>query len=253
MKTGLFTLFLAVLACFPSAGFAKPGSAGTGLKWPLPPVPVDFSSFAFRVLSVEPRRAGTASLWGGARGWTMPPPRYHGCGHAAYSVSLADFPRTAELSDLPRTLADAYSNCRLIRASLLDHRVSAEHFPEGHFGDWVYEGVLMAGRAEFTDEVVLRQVFALLVEAVDGPEDLLEYWTGELDAVGSVADYRQTTGFVPEMTFEFRGAGSVRMELNTGQGRMLIRAGDKWGGYLLDRGSAAALKQLLEAATRPGV
>jgi hypothetical protein len=253
MKTGLFTLCLGLVAGFPSAGLAGQGTAVSSLKWPLPPVPVDFSSLALRVLSVEPRGAGDArGLRGRLLAWPLPRARYHGCGHA-YPVSFADFPATAEFPDLYRTLGDAYLNCRLIRASLLDQRVSAGHFPEGHFGEWVYEGVLVAGRTDFTDETVLRHVFTLVMETVAGPEDLLEYWTGELDAVNSIRDYRKTTGFVPEMTFEFVGVVPVRVELNTAQERVLIQAGDKWGGYLLDRGSAAALRELLKAATPPGV
>jgi hypothetical protein len=166
---------------------------------------------------------------------------------------ILEFPRVSGerrktmLADPVAAIGAAYLQSRSVKAALLDPRVHVDSYPEGRFGSWLQDGVLVTERVEITGESEIRQVFALLVEAIEGPDETFDYLGEEPSSGTSLADYRRNTGFVPEVTFEFVGATSLRAELSLKQGRLLLQAGDRWEVYALDRWSGAALKQLLSA------
>ena len=144
-------------------------------------------------------------------------------------------------------LGDSYLKCRKIDAALMEPIVSVASYPPGYFGGFVYEGLLVSHRFEFSDEAVLQKIFKLLVEAAKEPDDwdelVLDDWEGQEQ---KLADYRKTTGFTPEFVFEFVGANTLRIEFNPTRGRLLIVGGEKWDGYSLDQESAAELRGILE-------
>jgi len=239
-------LLVLVTAGSALGGYAiSPRARVSVLKLDFPPVPVAFSPVPSPAISVEPRRPESKAGLGAARSSWL----FHGCGH---SSSLQVMERKSDLPDPVSALGAAFLKCRAVKAEALDPRVPVSRYPEGYFGDWVDDGVLVTERVEFTDEERIRQVFALLVEAVGDPDVTFD---DEIEMSGfqeSVANYRQDTGFVPELIFEFAGAVPLRFEINVSQHRLLVQAGDKWGGYTLDRWSATALQELLTASASSG-
>ena len=141
----------------------------------------------------------------------------------------------------------------MIKASLLDRRVLATHYPEGHFGEWIHEGVLVTNRIKIADQTRMGLVFSLLAEAIDGSDYLSEeVWleSGQPDI--SVGDYRRSSGFVPDLVVDMAGDSSVRVEIDLIQERILVQSGADWESYVMDRLSAAALKELLAGLARSG-
>ena len=155
-----------------------------------------------------------------------------------------------QLPDPVATIGAAYLQSRVVKAVLLDPDVVVDSYPEGFFGSWVRDGILITHRREMTDEVATQQVFALLAEAIAGPDPEIEYWFTDSTAKTSQAAYLRSTGFVPEIIIEFAGETPLRVDLNTRQGRILVRAGDCWGFFALDQWSGAALKALLTAPAK---
>ena len=150
------------------------------------------------------------------------------------------------LKDPVGEIGAAYLQSRSVKAVLLDPEFRVSDYPEGHFGSWVQDGLLVKERVEFTDEANLRHVFALLVESIGEPDDEpFDWWREAPGPKMSAADFRRRSGFVPELSFEFVGAVPLRIELNATQRRMLIQAGDRWGIHALDRWAAVALKDLM--------
>lgn len=148
-------------------------------------------------------------------------------------------------TDPTSLLSDSYMKCRLIKAALLETRVPILAYPAGYFGDLEYDGLLVSDWFEFSDEAMLKNLFGLLVEVIDGPDygELDFYLDGTLDL--KLSDYRKNTGFNPELVFEFIGDTPLRIEVSLTAKRLVIQAGEKWDFYCLDQWSAAALKDIL--------
>jgi len=173
-----------------------------------------------------------------------------GCGGGR---SLVVEPRITKLpSDPMLMLGDGYLKCRMVRAALFEPAISVASYPPGYFGEYVYEGLLVSDWIEFFDETLLRQLFAVLVETPNGPDEEMEYYEWDNEAL-KLAELRKGTGFFPELVIEFIGEAPLAIEINLTRGRMLIQAGDKWDFYSVDRLSAAALRTMLVAEqTKPG-
>jgi hypothetical protein len=154
------------------------------------------------------------------------------------------------LPDPVATIAAAYLQSRSVQAVLLDPDVVVDSYPPAFFGSWVRDGILITHRRELTEEMDTQQVFALLVEAIAGHDPETDLWFDETGAKPSQAAYLRSTGFMPEMIFEFTGELPLRVGLNTRQGRLLIQAGDRWEVYALDQWSGAALKAVVTAPAK---
>jgi hypothetical protein len=159
---------------------------------------------------------------------------------------IPDARRETMLTDAVAAIGAAYLKSRSVKVALLDPGVHVDTYPEGRFGNWVQNGVLVTERREFTDEPEIRQVFVLLVEALGERELDLFLGDGSNSSL-SVSDYRRDTGFVAEVSVEFVGEAPLRVELNLQQERLLIEAGGRWEVYALDQWSGAALRRLLAA------
>ncbi|HWA24747.1 MAG TPA: hypothetical protein VG734_03660, partial [Lacunisphaera sp.] len=160
-------------------------------------------------------------------------------------------PRPSKLAAPIPTLAEAYLKCRGITTSLLEPEVDLDGYPAGYFGDWAQDGLLAVDRAELTDESEMMQLFELLAEAIGDAENSDENWiTGETPnpPVPSPGECRRILRFLPDLAVNFVGPVPLRVELSLAQGRVLLRAGDKWDIYSLDRQGAKALKKLLRWA-----
>lgn len=239
-KSGLLCLFFTLVVGSASGAGAKPRGGGLPLvQFELPPVPIVFSSAASPRFAVEVRRAEVSGV-----GCAGAYPLWFRC-RCGWGGRFESPQRVTRLPDPVLAMAEAFRGCRAIQAAVLDLRVPVASCPEGFFGDWVHEGVLVVQRLEIADETTIQRVFALLVEAVGPPDDALEFWIEEPTLEPAVADYRQETGFVPELAVEFVGVVPLRVEISLTQQRLLVQAGDKWDGYALDRWSAASLKELL--------
>jgi hypothetical protein len=241
-----FILFAAAAAILAPEGFAAPRRA----VWPAghfeyPSVPIAFPmpTIGQASLMVGPAKSDPAGgFCGGVTGTIF---------HCPCDFGFVAAPRReTRLPDPVAVIGAAYLQSRSVRGTLLDPQVHVDTYPEGHFGSWVQDGVLVTDRIEITSETALREVFGLLVEAIGDSEEDSDCWVGELPSGTSPGDYRRSGRFVPEMSFEFVGDVPLRVELNLRQERLLIQAGDKWEVRVLDRWSGAALRRLL-AAPRP--
>ena len=174
----------------------------------------------------------------------MNPFYWGGCGGGG--IANYDFePRTTKLPvDPTLVLADAYLKCQMIRAAIFEPQVPVAFYPAGYFGEYEYAGLLVRDWLEFSDETVLGQLFGLLVKVAKEPDDWEMEFVLENGSEPKLADYRQNTGFTPELLFEFVGGIPLRVEINLTRDRLLIQAGDRWDCYALDSGSAATLKAL---------
>jgi hypothetical protein len=175
---------------------------------------------------------------------------WHGCGFGGTGSLLAESRPSSLPADPLLVLGEGYLKCRMITAMLFEPTVSVESYPAGYFGEYEYEGLLASDRFEFPDEATLEKLFNLLVEVVKVPgneEMIEEFFDDEGDPELNLADYRKSTGFFPEFMLEFLGEKPLRVEINLTKGRMLIQAGEKWGGYEIDSRSAAALRALVWA------
>jgi hypothetical protein len=142
-------------------------------------------------------------------------------------------------------LGAAFRSCQSVSAVRLDLHVDVGSYGEGHFGNWARDGRLVTGRVELTDELLLRQAFLLLVEALGEADDADEYCFGDAAPEATISDHRRDTDFRPEVFLIFSGTDPLYVEMSLSQMRMLIRAGDKWETYVLDRWGADALKDFL--------
>ena len=175
-------------------------------------------------------------------------PLWIGCGWGSVESRYNFEPRLTKLPDDPiLILAAGYLRCQRIDISVLDPRVPVAFYPSGHFGDYVYENVLITDRLELSDEMMLRQLFFLMVESAAAVDEDWSVWPGEAQTEMKVSDFRDETGFVPEMLIELVGETVVRMEMNFTRQQVLIQSGDLWETYTLDPGSAAALKEMVIA------
>ena len=242
-KTIHLGLLLAVVIGGVSPAAAKPRrSALPALKFEVPLAP--FILPATRPTEVAIRPPGRLGVSGG---FTCRQSGFRSsalCGGVYFG---SDSERESRLVDPVAALGAAYRKCRAITADVLETRVAVEQYPEGYFGDAVSEGMLRVERREFADEARLRELFALLVEAIGGRDDLFEFWPDGPVGGTSLRDIRWETGFVPDQAFEFAGELPVRVEVSFAQQRVLVRAGDKWDIYALDRPGAVALREFLAA------
>lgn len=234
MKPGLAGLLMILSAV------ALDGNSRT--RWDIAPIfkiePLPMPLAVQPVIRVQPLPLPRVGLW---CGFGRPLQGREMCG----GVIIPDF-QQFRLKDPVGEIGVAYLKSRSVKATRFDSEFRVSDHPDGHFGSWVQDGLLVTERMEFTDEATLRQVFALLVEAIGEPDDEPYDWW--LEAPGpkmSPADFRQHSGFVPELSFEFVGEVPLRVEFNLRQRRLLIQAADRWGVYALDRWSAAALRDLL--------
>jgi len=167
-----------------------------------------------------------------------------GCGGGR---TLVVEPRVTKLPVDPMlVLSDSYLKCEKVRAAFFGPVVSVASYPPGYFGDYEYEGQLVSDWIEISDEGLLQQLFTVLVEVADGPDEDMDYYEWDSETL-QLAALSKRTGFSPEMVVEFVGDAPLAVEINLSSGRMLIQAGDKWDFYSVDRLSAAALRDLLGA------
>jgi hypothetical protein len=243
-----FTPWLRSLFMLMATGFALCAEAGTretvmpAFEFDPPAITIIFPAIVSPALdSVQPKWESAGGLGGGVysrRCW---------CRCGVSNFTFVSPVREAKLVDPVAAVGAAYLKSRSVKAVLFDREVPVAHYPEGHFGSWVQAGMLVLEQAEFTDETEIRQVFALLAEAIGESDEAVEWWLYEPGPKLSANDYRRHTGFVPELTFEFTGAVPLRVEISPKCQRMLVQAGDRWDVYAIDRLSVAALKDLLTA------
>lgn len=151
----------------------------------------------------------------------------------------------ARLPDPVVALGAAFREGRAIKVSILERRVLATDYPEGYFGHWIHEGILVSDRVEITDGPEARLVFALLAETVGEIDEEEYFWFEEAVAGMSAADYRRATGFVPDLVVDFAGAPRVRVEINLSLRRALIEVGHDWEVFVTDRWAADALLEFV--------
>ncbi len=183
-----------------------------------------------------------------------PPPesrrtRFHPWSGCGWGSAVYPAPRMTKLPVNPIfILVAGYRQCRRIVATMIEPRVPVGLYPAGHFGDFIYEGLLVSDRLEFSDEPTLQQVFGLLAETAEEPEsDWAWYFEGWDDPELKLVEYRNKTRFTPELLLEFVGETTVRIELNLTTRRLLVQTGERWEMYTLDQRSGAALQNLVTA------
>ncbi|HEY8994158.1 MAG TPA: hypothetical protein VIM71_05835 [Lacunisphaera sp.] len=245
MKPGFIGLLFFMVVSSTLSGSVKSQRADIlPLKLDLPPVPVAFMPVPCLPLSVTPRRLEPI---GALCGGTSVSPLFFGCGHS-HDFILVE--RKSKLQNPLAALGAAFSKCHAVTSEVLAPWVPVADYPEGYFGGWIQDGILVTERHEFTDEAAIRRIFTFLAAAIDSQNDNSDYDFEIFEPDPTLAEYRRETGFVPELTFRFVGEVTLRAEINQEQGRLLIQAGDQWDVYSLDRWSMVALKELLAASTR---
>lgn len=233
-----------------SAAWSMPGrdskprhGQGPALTLPLPAVSFNFATIPGPALAVEPRRDEAEKTLRRSARWFPCPCRYWRVGVIREKVSRS--------SDPIGLLSAAFRSCQSMSAMRLDLHADVESYGEGYFGNWTRAGRLVTGRVELTDEPKLRHAFRLLVESLGEADDPDEYWLGDVPPETTLNDYRRDTDFRPDMFVIFSGTDPLYVELSLSQMRMLVRAGDNWEAYGLDRWGVDALKDFLFSSEQP--
>ncbi|MGA7725575.1 MAG: hypothetical protein WCA95_09835 [Opitutaceae bacterium] len=131
-----------------------------------------------------------------------------------------------------------------MRVSALQPAVPVGTYPKDVFGTFIYDGILVSGRTQFSDEAVPKEIFSLLVEALEDGEE--GFWWLSIEDSTNLQIYKSMSNFSPDVLIEFLGQGSLRIELDFKTHRAVFRGGDKWGAYALDDRASAAIQDLLE-------
>jgi len=243
-RAGWFILLIGASA---GVAFEEPGKSTRrrpppSQAEPPPLVPAPFSNEHYLTFLVEPR----------------PLDPWRGLGAGAGRCGGTMFPRVglpllslvsrpSKLADPVAALGDAYLKCQSMRLKRLEPRVPVELYPVGYFDEWVQDGWLITERAETDDEVRMQRLFSLLAEAIGEPEDEDDCWIDEplCGASSSGRDIQLMAGLKPELAVEFVGGTPLCVDLSFAQARMLIRSGDRWGSFALNRQCTRALLELL--------
>jgi hypothetical protein len=180
-------------------------------------------------------------------------PLVHGpfiCGCRGFS-GFRWAPRPPRLPDPVAALGESFRNSRAIKAVVLDQRVLAADYPDGYFGDWTQDGMLVTARIDIAGETSMQLLFRLLTEAIGEADSLSEEeWAEPGEPDPSVNEYRRTSGFSPGLSLEFPGEPCARVDIALTQQRLLLQVGDRWESYALDRWSAEAIEAFLSAQDR---
>jgi len=95
----------------------------------------------------------------------------------------------------------------------------------------------------FPNEASVKELFSLLVEGLE-PED--DVWYPQFGDQANPNAYRSVVGFVPDVLIEFSGETSLTVEVDLRRYHAIIRLGDKWGGYTLDKFCCRSIESTLE-------